>query len=270
MIYSAVITNGVLKCGTAITPCGPEIAVPLAAACGYDALQLTVRSAQDYDLPQLKTLLKENRLFVHALATGSIYSKDHLGMGSGDEENRRACVARLCELAEVCRELDGARLIIGGVRGRTSDAETPALYYRQFEKSLGELCLYAADLGVDVLLEVINHRSSDCCISIPETLACIERVGCDNLLMYLDTMHLYYEKEDICAVMRQYGRRVPQIDIAGEDRRSPMDSVIDFASVLNVLKEIGYDGVLNMEFDASTGDALPLKALEYVKSFFRS
>ena len=268
MIYSAIITNGILSCGTAITPCGPEIAVPMAASCGYDAVQLTVKSAEDYDLPELKRLLKENGVFVHALATGQIYTADGLSMGSGNEENRRACVFRLCRLADVCRELDGAELIIGAVRGRTSDAETPETYHRQFEKSLGEVCRYAGKRGVGVMLELIDYLESDCCNRLPETLACIERTGCDNLQMYLDIMHLYYEKEDICAVIRQYAGTVPQIDISGENRINPMDSVIDFDTVLTALKDSGYDGVLNMEFDFSTAEDLPVKALEYVKSFF--
>ena len=268
MIYSAIITNGVLKCNTSISPCGPEVAVPLAAASGYDAVQLTIKSPTDYDLQKLNSLLNENGIFVHALATGQIYTADHLSMGSGNEENRQACVARLCELVDVCRELDGAKLIIGAVRGRTSDADTPELYHCRFEKSLGEICRYAKTQGVGIMLELIDYLESDCCNKLPDIIACMERIDCDNLHMYMDTMHLYYENEDICGILKQYANKIPQIDISGEARRNPMESVIDFGSIMRTLKETGYDGVLNMEFDVSSDENLSVKALEYIKGFF--
>lgn len=54
MIYSTIITNGILKCGTAITSAGPDVAIKMAADCGYDAVQLTIASPSDYDIPALK------------------------------------------------------------------------------------------------------------------------------------------------------------------------------------------------------------------------
>lgn len=268
MIYSTVITNGVLKSNMAISQDAPELAIPLAASVGYNALVLTIKSATDYNLPELKKLMKENGVYAHALATGQIYSKDHLSMGSGDEENRQACVARLCELVDLGQELDGAKLVIGTVRGCTSDAATPELYHQQFEKSLGEVCDYAKERNIDVILELIDYTESDCCNKLPELLDYLERLNRENLYMYLDTMHMYQEKEDICGILRDYANTVPQIDISGEDRLSPMDSVIDFEEVMQTIKATGYNGVLNMEFDVSRGENLSEKALNYVKRFF--
>lgn len=264
MIYSTVITNGVMESNMAITQEGPETAVPLAAKTGYNALQLTVQTKDDYDWPRLKELLKENGIFIHALATGRIYSVEGYSMGSGEEENRRACVERLCEMVDICQDL-GANLIIGNVRGRTTDAATPQLYHQQFAKSLAQVCDYAAPKKVQVLLELINHNDSDCCNRLPEMLDYLKRLDRENLHMYLDVMHLYYEDQDICAVLRDYAGGVPQVDISGEERVSPMDSVIDYPAAMKVLKETGFDGIVNLEFDVSKGENLSAKALSYIR-----
>ncbi len=268
MIYSTIITNGILQCGTAITSAGPEVAIKMAADCGYDAVQLTIASPSDYDIPALKALLKEHGLFVNALATGQIYSVENYSMGSDDEENRKMCVTRLCELVEVCQELDSADLVIGAVRGCTSDAAAPELYHQQFEKSLAEVCDYAKGCGVTVILELIDYLESDCCNKIPEMEDYLARLNRDNLVMYLDTMHMYYEKEDICAVIKEYGSKIPQIDISGEERINPFDSVIDFDAAMKALSETDFDGVLNMEFDFKDDDKLRVEALKYIKGFF--
>lgn len=265
MRYSAIITNGHMSCNTAVMSEAPEIAIPKAAAMGYDAVQLTIASPADYDLPALKKLVADNNMTVNALATGRIYSVEHYSMGSDDEENRKTCVARLNELSDVCHELGGAALIIGACRGKTSDAATPRAYHRQFEKSMREVCDYAEKLDVPVILELIDYLESDCCNKLPETLDYLARLNKKNLSMYLDTMHLYYEKEDICGVLREYGASVPQVDISGEERLNPMDSVIDFEVAMKALKESGFDGVLTFELDASKRENLAEDSLKYIK-----
>ncbi len=268
MKYCAIITNGVIKNNIAFTQEAPEIAIPKAAKMGFDAIQLTIGSKDDYDIPKIKELVKENGLFVNALATGRIYVVDHLSMGSGDEENRKACVERLCELTDVCEELDGAALVIGTCRGNTTDAPTREIFHQQFEKSMIEVCDYAKAHNVPVILELIDYTESDCCNKLPELLDYLKRLDKSNLSMYLDIMHIYNEKDDVVKIFREYGHMVPQVDISGEDRLDPMSCTVDIPAAMNALKEAGFDGVMNFEVDNKGDEELTKKSMEYIRSFF--
>lgn len=251
MIYSAIITNGKIKCGTAVFDEAPAVSIPKAAEMGFNGLQLTIGARKDYNVPELKKLCEEYGMKVTALATGRVYTEYGFSMGSGDEENRGDSVAALCNLADLCAELGGAALIIGACRGKTSDAPSPEIYHRQFAESLKEVCRYCAPIGVPVYFELIDYLESDCCNKLPEMLSYLKKTGAPNLFMYLDTMHLYYEKEDICAVFTEYGAKVPQVDISGEKRLFPTESAIDFTGALSALKASGFDGILTFEIDAA-------------------
>lgn len=265
MKYSAIISDGTFQSVTAVLQGPLSKILPKAAEIGYDAVQLTIAKPGDYDIPALKRLLSENGLCVTALATGRIYTVEGLGMGSGDESVRRACVSRLALLTDLCAELGGAGLIIGACRGLVSDAASPELYFAQFERSLAETSAYAGKAAVPVLLELIDHNESDAFCKLAPTQELITRIGAPNLHLYLDTMHLYCENEDIPAMLRKLGGEIPQVDISGEGRICPIDSRIDFSAAMSALKESGFDGTLAFEINPNARADAAEESLNYIK-----
>ena len=270
MKYSAIISNGKYSCSTAIIPGEACAAVRKAAALGYDGVQLTIASSNDYDWPALKNTLKETGIKVTALATGRIYSVEHLSMGSSDSANRAASIKRLCQLTDVAADLGGAGLIIGACRGNTRDALDPKAYFSNFEESLKQVCNYAGSLGVPVLLELIEHLESDAYYKIEPLQELLAKINMPNLFMYMDTMHLYNEGENIPAVLKQWGAKIPQVDISGENRLSPMSSVINFKDALKALKESGFDGVLTFEINPHNRPEVAKESLLFIKNLWET
>lgn len=238
--------------------------IPRAAAIGFDGVQLTIASPEDYDLEELRQLVKNNNLVVTALATGRIYSEEGLSMGSGEEEIRRACTERLFQLAEFAKELGGAGLIIGACRGRSSDADSKELYAQQFKKSLIELTSYCEELGAAVLLEVIGRGESDAYAGIEETRSLLREINSPALKMYFDTQHLKNNGEDLAKALRLYGSEIAQLDISGEERRIPGTCGIDFVFAIAALKDSGFDGVLSFEVDGRQEEQAARKSLSYI------
>jgi len=270
MKYSAIISNGKYSCGTAIIPGEACTAVRKAAAYGYNGVQLTIASPDDYDWPTLKSTLKETGLIVTALATGRIYSVEHLSMGSSNLANRTASVKHLCHLADVAADLDGAGLIIGACRGNTRDALDSKTYFSNFEISLKQLCAYAETLGVPILIELIEHLESDAYYKIEPLQKLLTSINAPNLFMYMDTMHLYNESEDILAVLKHWGAKIPQLDISGENRLPPMSSAINFADVVKALKESGFDGVLTFEVNPHDQPEVAKESLLFIKDLWET
>ena len=263
VLFSAIIADGSFPCGTAILqgPC-PET-FRQAKEIGYDAVQLTIRDVTDYSASELNMLMQEYGLVVSAMATGRVYTVDGLSMGSSNEENRKACVERLCSLASFSSQLvwpadalspSGFRhpaLVIGAVRGLYRDAASPEEYYRQFDRSLREVVSFCEPLGVPVILEADDHLEADAYCDPAETLSYVKGIGSSALRMYLDTMHLYNEHLDPALIIREYGETSFSIDISGEDRKGLTETRMDFAGIASAIRESGFSGFLTFEMTPS-------------------
>ena len=261
---SAIISDGTFPCVTAVLQGDLRDVFSRAKAAGYDCVQLTINRPEDYSVPALQSLMAETGLGVSAMATGRVYTVDGLSMGSSDETNRAACVERLCRLADLSVQIGRAAIVVGAVRGLFRDAETPEAYYRQFDRSLRELVSYCEPLQVPVILEADDHLEADSYCDPRETLAYVQEIGSPVLHMYLDTMHLYNEHFDPAEMIRIYGPHSFSVDISGENRKAPMDSVMDFPSICRAIRESGFSGFLTFELPPSPPENSAELSLHYI------
>jgi len=262
MKYIATVTDGSFPTNSAVIQAPIREAFAMAKAAGYDGLQLTIRDTTDYDIAQLQALMQETGLEITALATGRIYSIDHMSLGAGDESVRQGAVARMNKIASWSVPLGCPGLVIGAVRGNYSDAGSIDLYMSQLEKSIREIVAYCEPLKVPVILEVIDRNESRAFCDPEETRKFVEKVGSPYFSLYLDTMHLYRERYDVSRCLREYAPFAFQIDISGEDRKPPMESVIDFRDAVHAIVASGYDGIINFEIPAEQEKPV---SLDYIR-----
>ncbi|MBQ7246749.1 MAG: sugar phosphate isomerase/epimerase [Lachnospiraceae bacterium] len=276
---SAIIAPGTFPCSTAILQGSFEEVFQKAAAAGYDCVQLTVKSPDDYDIRELKDLMRRFNLGISAMATGRIYTADGFSMGSDDEKLRAASVRVLTALADDAALLgheypDGGTvrpaIVVGAVRGVYSDAAAPEIYYKQFDRSIRELTAYCEKLGVPVILEASDHTETEAFIDPAKTLDYVRSVGSPVLHAYLDTMHLFNEGLDPAGTIMKYGSDVFSIDISGEGRCAPMDSVMDFAAICRAINRSGFSGNLTFEMPPEPPADSYLRSLEFIQKLIRS
>lgn len=262
---SAIIADGSFPCSTAILQGSCRETFRRAREAGYDCVQFTIRDVSDYDAGECRELMERYGLGVSAMATGRVYSADGLSLGSGDEENRAACVQRLREMAALSHRLGDPAIVIGAVRGRFTDAASPAEYRRQLDKSLRELLDFCEPLGVPVILESFNHREADVFYDPAETLAYVRSFRSGVFHMYLDVMHLDVEGLDPAEVILRYGKEVFSIDIAGEGRTAPMLSRLDFPAIAAAILRSGFDGALTFELPPAPPEDSARESLNYIR-----
>ncbi|MBR3008052.1 MAG: hypothetical protein IKH70_05560, partial [Stomatobaculum sp.] len=99
MKYIATVTDGSFPTNSAVIQASVPEAFAMAKTAGYDGVQLTIRDTTDYDIDELQSLMNETGLAVTALATGRIYSIDHMSLGAGNESVRQGAVARMNKIA---------------------------------------------------------------------------------------------------------------------------------------------------------------------------
>lgn len=263
--FSAIIADGSFPCATAILQGPLEETFRRAREAGYDAVQFTIKDVSEYPAEECRRLMERYSLAVSAMATGRVYSEDGLSMGAGDETNRRACVERLCAMAELSHALGNPAIVIGAVRGRFTDAASPEEYRRQFDKSVEELLRRCEPLGVPVILESFNHVEADVCYRPEETLRYVNSFRSGVFHMYLDVMHMDVEGLDPAEMILAYGKDAFSIDISGEERRAPMLSRLDFRGIVRAIRASGFAGTLTFEMPPAPPENSAGESLAYIR-----
>ena len=75
----------------------------------------------------------------------------------------------------------------------------------------------------------------------------LAEVDCPNVKAMFDTFHTLYRSEVPTDYVHRLGRDLTHIHLADVNREPPGSGVVDFRSLLDVLKAEGFDGYLTME-----------------------
>ncbi len=216
------------------------------AALGFDGVELAVRDPSLLDLPRIKEHVRANNLSVPAIGTGQAYGDEGVSFTHLDESVRRQAVARIEKHIELAAQLN-ALVIIGLIRGKTSPALSRKQAHDWLLGALRECAAMASQRQVKLALEPINRYETDLVNTVSEGLALIETVGMANLGLLLDTFHMNIEEPSIIEGIRQAGPRIFHVHIADSNRWHPGAGHVDFQRVVEVLREVGYDGFLSAE-----------------------
>ena len=239
-----------------------------AADIGFDALTLSAKDKNEIDAAKLNSCLAKHGMTVSGIATGGIFGGLKATLGTAVEEKRSLAVRQMCGLAELCNELNGARLIVAAVRGRTSEATTRAEYEANLRKSLEQILMRCEPLGITVLMEAMEASAFDYCNTIPETAQFVQSFNHDLFKLQIDTYHIHGNAEENTFVdsIRQYANLIAQADISDHRRMAPDGEHFDFKTYLEVLAEVGYDDWTVFEYRPAPPDDAAKRGFEYIRT----
>jgi hydroxypyruvate isomerase len=110
----------------------------------------------------------------------------------------------------------------------------------------------AEEAGVVLILEPLNNRvefTSMFLVETPLALDIIESVGSPNLKLLYDLYHSTVMGEDPAEVLKGRMHLVYHVQVADvPGRNEPGTGKIDWAKVMNTLREYGYKGALGLEY----------------------
>lgn len=136
--------------------------------------------------------------------------------------------------------------------------------------TLSRLTKYAADYGVQLLLEPLNRYSTPYCTTAKEAVSIANQINQDNFGVLLDTFHMNIEEDSIeCSIMESR-HLLRHIHFADNNRKMPGSAHIDFHPIIKSLSTIKYDGYISFEpiltddrYETVTKDGLEvIKAIE--------
>ncbi|WP_126425388.1 sugar phosphate isomerase/epimerase family protein [Brevibacillus marinus] len=230
---------------------GPEHEVfPRLKAMGYSAVELLVRDPKRLDPAALVAALRTYGLQVAAVGTGPVVSDDGLTLTAANPEVREAALQRLKDIVEFA-SLFGCPVLLGKARGDL-DLQAPALSRQWMKEGLEQLTRHAEHCGVSISLEPQNRKVINNVNTTREAVTFIESLRLANLCLMLDLYHMHVEGESFAHSFALASDKLNHLHVADSNRGTPGSGTLDFAKIMQLLKEIGYKGYISFELSQGT------------------
>ena len=114
-------------------------------------------------------------------------------------------------------------------------------------EGISSLADFAADLGVDLCLEVLNRFENHVLNTVDEGVAFVREVGKPNVKVMLDTFHMNIEEDSFGTAIRTAGPLLGHFHTGENNRRVPGKGRLPWHEIGTALREIGYSGAVVME-----------------------
>ena len=245
-----------------------EECAAVAAALGYDGIELQIQDPSLYNAKELKATFDRYGLGCSAITTGLAYLFEGMSMVHPDEKIRLATVERLWRQLDLAKELD-SQILIGYLRGRKSPGQTDEEFEDVLTDSVARVLEYAENIQCPMVLEQINRNDGDVFCTTERTMSFLEKFNSDWLLYNGDTYHMIVEDKDVPAAIRRSLSKLILFHVSDVGRLLPDDRHFDFYEAAKVLKEVGYDKWVSIEAKPwPTSFEATRRGLKYLWSVF--
>jgi sugar phosphate isomerase/epimerase len=240
-----------------------------AAEAGFQAIELSLRTADEVNLEELNTLLDLYGLSISAIATGRSYIEDNLSFANLEADVQDRLVLRIKEHIRLAAQFDAA-VIIGGVRGRFHGTASEQIHQRDIAiNSIRECAKFAKELGVTILIEPINRYETNFINLAGDGFRLLDEISEPSVKLLLDTFHMNIEEVNISASIQLAGNRLGYIHFADSNRFAPGLGHTDFVQVMHALNSIHYQGVITAEILPVPDDLAAIRqAGTYLKTLY--
>lgn len=224
---------------------GFEECIPKAARLGYNGVELALKRAGEINPNRLQQLLQDHQLEVSCISTGQVYADGGLMLTHEDTKKRETVKSIFRELIDVAATF-GKIVNIGRVRGPIGDRKK-AIVEQLFIEVARELCTYALQKEVTLILEPVNRYEIDFVNSVEEGAALMKKIDMPNMMLMPDVFHMNIEDRQIGAELARHIRHIKYIHFADSNRLAPGQGHTNFREVFRHLLEAGYDGWISAE-----------------------
>jgi len=220
--------------------------VPQVASMGFDAIEFPIEIPDSYNYHTAGALARAAGLRVSvAAAMGPDHDLIH---PDATIRTNGAAYVRHCIAAAAM----GAPTLMGPMYsavGRTwqmsaseHERDTAILV-----DTLRELAGYAHEHGVTLALEPLSRFETSFLNTAQQMIAVVDRVDHPACGMMLDTFHMNIEEQSAAVAIQAAGSRLKQFHACENDRGTPGAGSVQWASVRDALRAIGYDGSIVIE-----------------------
>lgn len=138
--------------------------------------------------------------------------------------------------------------------GKFSGKGTTADEWNWCKETLTKVADHAKQAGVTLVFEYLNRFECYFATSAVEAAKFVREVNHPNLRMMYDTFHANLEEKCLASAIKECADVTVHVHISENDRSTPGEGHVDFATTFKTLKETKYNGWFVVE---AFGLALP-------------
>lgn len=172
---------------------------------------------------------------------------------------RQAGLDHIKKCVDMC-QLAGATHLVGPIHSAlgvfSGTGPTPDEWSRA-KDILTKAGDHAKQAGVTLVVEYLNRFETYFLTSAADATRFVQDVNHPSVRTMYDTFHANIEEKDLAQAMRTMAPVMAHVHISENDRSTPGEGHVDWATTFKTLKELKYDGWLTVE---AFGLALPALA----------
>src|ERR1700744_2210135 len=219
------------------------------AKLGFDVIEIAANPLNNYSAAHIADVgrsARDNGVTI----TAGLGPSAHRNLSSPDPAIRKAGGAVFEETLPNLAKLD-IRIIGGSLH-----SYWPIDYSKPVDKAgdrarglegISSLADFAANLGVNLCLEVLNRFENHVLNTAEEGVEFVREVGKPNVKVMLDTFHMNIEEDSFAAAIRTAGPLLGHFHTGENNRRVPGKGGLPWHEIGTALREIGYSGAVVME-----------------------
>lgn len=223
-----------------------EESIKKVADLGFDGAELAIRNPKDLKIDDIINIIKKNNLEVPAIGTGQAYGEEGLSFSNPDETIRKIAVERINNQIVFASHFN-AQVIIGLIRGKIEENVKRAEAEEWTIDCLRKCTKFAREYNIGLTLEPVNRYESNFINTLKEGIEFIKRVGASNLGLLADTFHMNIEEVSIYDSIVQAKDYITHVHFADSNRWAPGCGHLNFTTIVQTLKKIGYQGYVSAE-----------------------
>ncbi|MEU4534532.1 sugar phosphate isomerase/epimerase family protein [Streptosporangium sp. NPDC023825] len=218
---------------------------PQVAAWGFDAIELPMEQAGDWDPARAADLLADLGLkssVVLAMGPGRELVGADAATVAATQDYLRGCVDAAVAVGSPV--IAGPAYASVGRTWRMSDEERETCY-AELRRNLTPVGEYAAERGVTVAVEPLNRYETSVINTVEQAVEAVG--GIPGVGLALDVYHMNIEERDPAAAVRRAGDLVAHVQVCANDRGAPGADHMDWPALVDALRAVDYRGPLYIE-----------------------
>ncbi|MFV0527444.1 MAG: sugar phosphate isomerase/epimerase family protein [Lachnospiraceae bacterium] len=224
---------------------------------GYDVLELgddILFRMTEQELAELK-LLKDEKKMELALGLDPRADGEFTDESSAHRDNGIRYYEQIFPVLE--------KLEIKNLGGRLlhTSSHNPRIKVQEADiergkEAIAKLAASARNYGITLHIEVCNRYESHIVNTAEQGVRFLQDLNEPNVKLLLDTFHMNIEEEGFGKAILTAGKYLGHVHLVENNRRLPGRGHLPWQEIGVALKEIGYNGMLNMEPLVQTGGDL--------------
>lgn len=212
---------------------------------GFDGVEVPIGDEDVNEYRKLGKKLKE--LELGCTCVTSVFEAEN--PASADASVRAKAVDQLKWRIDMAKEL-GAETICGPYHSAFAyfSGEPPTAEERKYSTEvMRKAAEYAGEMDILLTPEALNRFECYLYNTLDDIATLVKDVDHPNMKLIFDSHHAHIEEKNSAASIRKYADLIGHVHITESDRGTPGSGQVQWDSIFEALKEIGYDSWMTIE-----------------------